>query len=816
MEDFEKLGKFYLGREYDLANKKQKEALLLYDSKDLTTHAVCVGMTGSGKTGLCIGLLEEAVIDGIPSLVIDPKGDLSNLLLSFPDLKSSDFLPWINREDAQRKDLTPEDFARNQAELWEKGLAEWGQDGSRIRRLKDAAEFCIYTPGSTAGIPVSILKSFESPPAGVLEDSDLLRERINTTVTSLLNMIGIEADPIQSREHILLATILESAWKEGKNLDLGSLIQGIQDPPVNRIGVFDMDSFFPSKERFSLAMQLNNLLAAPGFSVWLDGEPLDIGNMLYTVEGRPKVSIFSIAHLNDAERMFFVSLLLTQVLGWIRTQSGTTSLRALLYMDEIFGYFPPVANPPSKAPLLTLLKQARAFGLGIVLATQNPVDLDYKGLSNTGTWFIGRLQTDRDKERVLDGLEGAGSSAGGRFDRQKMEQTLAGLGTRIFLMNNVHEDEPVIFQTRWVLSYLRGPLTREEIKKIMKGVTVSARRITSPAEQAAAVPKKKRAGDARGSSRPVLPPEIPQYFIPLRGTSPEDADIIYEPMLMGIGTTYFAHAKGGIAIQRTKALLAEFSGSRARIKWTDAEEISLTEDDLEKFPEYEEALFGELSKGAVLKKNYRVWEKEFKDWLYRTERLKLLKSPLLKEVSDPHESERDFRIRLQVAAHEKRDILVERITDKYVSKIARLEERIRKAHEKLEREKEQTSQQKLQTAISLGATVFSALMGRKKVSRSSMGRAATTAGRAGRILKEKKDVQMAKENIQELEQRLSELRESLVAETEEVKAAVDPLTEKLDPMTIKPKKMDISITLLALVWVPYWKEKKGGLLPAYR
>jgi hypothetical protein len=804
MEDFEKLGKFYLGREYDLANKKQKEALLLYDSKDLTTHAVCVGMTGSGKTGLCIGLLEEAVIDGIPSLVIDPKGDLSNLLLSFPDLRSSDFLPWINREDARRKDLTPEDFARNQAELWEKGLAEWGQDGSRIRRLKDGAEFCIYTPGSTAGISVSILKSFESPPAGVLEDSDLLRERINTTVTSLLNMIGIEADPIQSREHILLATILESAWKEGKNLDLGSLIQGIQEPPVNRIGVFDMDSFFPSKERFSLAMQLNNLLAAPGFSVWLDGEPLDIGNMLYTVEGKPKVSIFSIAHLNDAERMFFVSLLLTQVLGWIRTQSGTTSLRALLYMDEIFGYFPPVANPPSKAPLLTLLKQARAFGLGIVLATQNPVDLDYKGLSNTGTWFIGRLQTDRDKERVLDGLEGAGSSAGGRFDRLKMEQTLAGLGKRIFLMNNVHEDEPVIF------------LTREEIKKIMKGVSVSAQQITSPAEQAAAVPQKKRAGDVRSSSRPILPPEIPQYFIPLRGTSPEDADIIYEPMLIGIGTTYFADAKAGIAIQKTKSLLAEFSVSRARMKWSDAEEMSLTEDDLEKFPEYEEALFGELSKGAVSKKNYAVWEKEFKDWLYRTERLKLLKSPLLNIVSEPDESERDFRIRLQVAAHEKRDILVEQIKDKYVSKIARLEERIRKANEKLEREKEQTSQQKLQTAISLGATVFSALMGRKKVSRSSLGRAATTAGRAGRILKEKKDVQMAKEKIQELEQKLSELQESLLEETDEVKAAVDPLTEKLDSVVIKPKKMDISITLLALVWVPYWKDKKGGLLPAYQ
>jgi hypothetical protein len=483
-------------------------------------------------------------------------------------------------------------------------------------------------------------------------------------------------------------------------------------------------------------------------------------------------------------------------------------------MDEIFGYFPPVANPPSKAPLLTLLKQARAFGLGIVLATQNPVDLDYKGLSNTGTWFIGRLQTDRDKERVLDGLEGAGSSAGGRYDRQKMEQILAGLGSRIFLMNNVHEDEPVIFQTRWAMSYLRGPLTREEIKRIMKVEKVSAPRTARTAVQAAAaVPERKRAVGAKGSSRPVLPPEIDQYFIHVRA---EDEDIIYDPMLMGTGTIYFAHAKGGIAVQKTKSLVAEFSGSRARIKWADAEEISLTEDDLEKFPENEEALFGALSKGAGTKKNYPVWKKEFKNWLYRTERLTLLKSPLLNIVSNPDESERDFRIRLQVAAHEKRDMLVERIKDKYTSKISRLDERVRKANEKLEREKEQTSQQKLQTAISFGATVFSALLGRKKVSRSSLGRAATTAGRAGRILKEKKDVQMAVEKIQELEQKLSELHESLVAETEAVKAAVDPLTEKLETITIKPKKMDISITLLALVWVPYWKDKKGGLLDAYR
>jgi hypothetical protein len=349
-------------------------------------------------------------------------------------------------------------------------LSEWGQSGERIQKLKDAAEFVVYTPGSNAGVPVSILMSFAAPSKDILHDAELLRDRVSTTTTSLLGLIGVDADPIKNREHILLSTILDQAWRKGQDLDLASLIQQIQTPPLSKVGVLDLDSFYPSKDRFALTMQLNNLLAAPGFSSWLEGEALDVGQMLHSPAGKPRIAIFSIAHLSDAERMFFVTLLLSQTLGWLRGQSGTTSLRAILYMDEIFGYFPPVANPPSKAPLLTLLKQARAYGLGVVLATQNPVDLDYKGLANTGTWFIGRLQTERDKARVLEGLEGAAASSGKKFDKQQMEQLLAGLGSRVFLLNNVHEDAPEIFQTRWTLSYLRGPLTRTQIKTLMKPV----------------------------------------------------------------------------------------------------------------------------------------------------------------------------------------------------------------------------------------------------------------------------------------------------------------------------------------------------------
>ena len=552
MQDFEKLGAFYLGKAFDLAKKKRKDDLVLYDSRDLVTHAVCVGMTGSGKTGLCLSLIEEAAIDGVPAILIDPKGDLCNLLLAFPDLAPGDFRPWINEEDAGRKGLSPDDFAKQQAETWKKGLAEWGEDGARIRRMKDAADFAIYTPGSTAGLPVSILKSFSAPEAAAREDEEILRERVSSTATGLLTLLGVDADPLKSREHILVSTVLAEAWKKGEDLDLAALIARIQTPSFSKIGVVELESFFPGKDRFALAMSLNNLLAAPGFSTWLEGEPLEIGPMLRSAKGKPRVAIFSIAHLSDAERMFFVTLLLNQVLSWMRGQSGTTSLRAILYMDEIAGYFPPVATPPAKAPLLTLLKQGRAFGLGVVLATQNPVDLDYKGLANTGTWFLGRLQTERDKARVLEGLEGVAAGASQKFDRGRMEQLLAGLGNRVFLLNNVHEDAPEVFETRWALSYLRGPLTRAQIKTLMD--PLRAAQTKAPAAKASAA----SAGAADGGgARPVLPPDIPQLFAPLRGPG---EGVVYRPAILGMAEAHFADAKSGVASTEKVARVAAAGG----------------------------------------------------------------------------------------------------------------------------------------------------------------------------------------------------------------------------------------------------------------
>jgi hypothetical protein len=808
MQDFEKLGVFYLGRAYDLKAKKSRDNLLLYDSKDLVTHAMCVGMTGSGKTGLCIALLEEAAIDGIPALIIDPKGDLGNLLLTFPDLRPEDFRAWINEDDARKKGMSPEDFAKQQAEFWKNGLASWGQDGNRIRRLREAADFAIYTPGSTAGLPVSILQSFAAPPPAILEDDDSLRERISTTTTSLLGLLGLETDPIQSREHILISNLLNHYWAQSKNLDLAGMIQAIQSPPMKTIGVFDLEAFYPSKERFELAMSLNNLLAAPGFQSWLEGEALDIDRLLYTKAGKPRLSIFSIAHLSDAERMFFVSLLLNQTLGWMRSQPGTTSLRAILYMDEIFGYMPPVANPPSKAPLLTLLKQARAFGVGVVLATQNPVDLDYKGLSNIGTWFLGRLQTERDKARVLDGLEGAAASGGGKFDRQAMEQTLAGLGNRIFLMNNVHEEAPEIFETRWVMSYLRGPLTRMQIKTLMEG-----RKTESPVAPSKSVAAAPQAGVT--AQRATLPPEVPQVFVPVRGQAPAGAQLLYLPFILATAKVQFVDTGKGVDLVKDLEQLVPITEGAVAVQWDKAIEAEIEEDELLK-EEESGALFAEVPAAARQAKSYPAWKKDFVDTIYRNEKVELFKSPSSGATSKPGESERNFRIRLAQQGHEQRDEWVENLRQKYAQKTAALQEKIRRAEERLQREQAQARQQKLQTTISVGTTLLGAFLGRKAISQSTVSRATTAMRGAGRAMREAKDVDLVEENLEVLQQQLADLEAEFKAEVEAYNASHDPQTEKLETIAIRPKKTNVAVQLLTLAWIPHWLLTGGSTQEAWR
>ncbi|MCC7233840.1 MAG: hypothetical protein IT163_00970 [Bryobacterales bacterium] len=742
--DFEKLGVFYLGRYYDQETRQQKPEPLLYDSRDLVTHAVCVGMTGSGKTGLCISLLEEAAIDGIPALVIDPKGDLSNLLLTFPELRAEDFAPWVNLDDAARKGIPAADFPKQQAEFWARGLAQWGQSGERIRMLRNSAEFALYTPGSNAGIPVCVLRSFDAPAGAAAEDRELYTERIQATATSLLGLLGIEADPIQSREHILLANILDASWRDGASLELGQLIQQVQSPPFERVGVMELETFYPAKDRMRLAMQLNNLLASPGFSQWMEGVPLDIGSLLYTPQGKPRVAILSIAHLSDAERMFVVSLVLNHTLAWMRQQAGTTSLRAILYMDEIFGYFPPVSNPPAKMPLLTLLKQARAFGLGVVLATQNPVDLDYKGLSNTGTWFIGRLQTERDKQRVLEGLEGASTAAGGRFDRSRMEQILAGLGSRVFLMNNVHDDGPVVFETRWAMSYLRGPLTRQQLKQLPRA---GAPETDGPHTAAAETPSQAKAAPAVESG---------------------------EKRVVGVASVRFDDTKSKVSETRTVAFSAAVSGNTNLPKWDEAEEAN-----------------GNADGDAVPANLLTKWQREYVTWLANSQTLEIFRSARYKANSQPGESERDFRVHLQQLAREERDREVTRLRAKYAPKTGVLEDRIHRAGLAMQREQEQASQQKMSMGIDIAKGVLGVLFGGAK--RSSLGGLGTAAKSYGRSRQQSGDVEMATENLDRLRQQLADLQAGMEAEVASVQAAYDGAVEDLETVVIRPKKTAIQV-----------------------
>jgi len=818
MTSYERLGVFYLGKLFDTDAAKPLDDLLLYDSKDLCTHAICVGMTGSGKTGLCLALLEEAAIDGIPAIIIDPKGDLGNLLLTFPQLRPVDFEPWIDPAEAARAGVTTQEYAAKTAERWKKGLAEWGQPPERIQKFRDAVDIAIYTPGSSAGLPLTVLRSFDVPPQTTLDNNEALRETISAAVSGLLGLVGIDADPLKSREHILLSNIIDRAWRAGQSLDMGALIRAIQTPGFDKLGVLDLETSYPSKERYELAMQLNNLLASPGFSAWMEGEPLNVQRLLYTPAGKPRLAILSIAHLSDAERMFFVTILLSEVIAWMRTQSGTSSLRALLYMDEVFGYFPPSANPPSKTPMLTLLKQARAFGLGVVLATQNPVDLDYKGLANCGTWLLGRLQTERDKQRVLDGLEGASTQAGATFNRARMKRVLSGLGNRVFLMNNVHEDQPVVFQTRWAMSYLRGPLTRQQITQLMaerkSGPTVPVGHGAAIGASSQGMSGEDRQTTSAGQfdQRPVLPPEVSERFAARRANLPRGASVLYGPALLGSARVHFAQAATGVDVWQDVSLLLPIDESLPVDVWTEAEDRSEGAPELENQPETG-ARFAKLPGELARPKRYTELAAALKDFLYRNRKLKILKCPALKATSSAGESEAAFRARLPHSGREQRDAQVEKLRQKYAPKIATLQERIRKAQIKVEKEKSQASQQTMNTVFSFGASVLGAVFGRKLMSTSNVTRAASSMRQAGKIARERQDVADAAETVEVLQQQLADLNAQFEAETEKMQTGLAPESLSLEEVLIQPKKADISVQQVSLVWLPWIVRLDGAVEP---
>jgi len=772
-EIYEKLGLFYLGKDVDKATMEPVEALTLLKNKNFTTHAAIIGMTGSGKTGLGVGIIEEAAIDNIPSIIIDPKGDMGDLCLSDPSFSAKTFEPWV-RDEALSKEADPAEYAQKIAMMWKEGIESFGQDASRVEKFHEVPK-TIYTPGSSAGVAINIMSSLETPPAQIMEESDIFNAYLKSTATSLLSLVGITADPLDSKEYILLAQIITKAWLSKEDLSIETIIGRILKPPFKKIGVLPLDDFYPQDARFKLATKFNALLASPSFSLWLQGDDLDIQKLLYDENGKAKIAIFSIAHLNDDERMFFVTLLLNKYIAWMRRQSGTSALKTLLYMDEIFGYFPPTKNPPSKEPMLLMLKQARAFGVGVVLSTQNPVDLDYKGLSNIGTWFIGRLQTTQDIERVIDGL---GGKIGSSFDKGEIKTLLANLKKRTFFLKSAHLDDIRLFTTRWVLSYLKGPLKRDEIAVLME---------TQKAEQDIEeknVETLVRKSDTLSSFQNI-DASIPQYYEP----DPSQENI-YIPTIGAKVTVHFFNQSKGIDEEKNLLLGLELDAKQQQVSWDDARKEEL---DFTHLPHIapKNAQYYDLPKVILEDRGLKHAVRELKSYLYQEEGLKLYRCRSPKLESRPGESRSDFIVRVQDLLQQKKEEEIEKLKTRYASKEKVLQDRLLRAQERVAKE----SSDSTSSMIEMGISVLGALFG--KASPTKIGR---TISKGGRILKERGDMSRA-------EERVAKVRDDIDALNDELEEKIDRLSEKydiescdLESFKIKPRRTDIDVESCAIVW----------------
>lgn len=787
---YEQLGLFYLGRQFETETPDDAVQMpLLLKSKNLTTHAAIIGMTGSGKTGLGIGLIEEAIMDDIPSIIIDPKGDMANLLLSFPKLAPEDFRPWVDPAEAQKRGKTVEQHSKDTASMWKEGLATWGQDENRIDSLRKKTSFSVYTPGSNSGVSVSVLDSFDAPTGDVLEDIDTFTDLVNSAVSGLLSLIEIDDASTKSREYVLLSSIFMHFWRKGENLTIEKIIGAIVNPPFSKVGVFGLDTFFPQQERMDLAMAFNGVIASPAFQGWMCGEPLDIQRILYGHDGSPQTAIFSIAHLGSAERMFFVTILLNKIVSWMRTQQGSSSLKALLYMDEIFGYFPPTANPPSKRPMLLLLKQARAYGVGVVLATQNPVDLDYKGLSNIGTWFVGRLQTPQDQKKVVDGIAG---SSGGQLEKGQVARMLDAMKGRQFLLRSAHLDDVLLFETRWVMSYLKGPISLPDIERLMEQRKVNS----ADADHHIVEGHSEHLTSDVFDHPPLLSEKIVQRYI-VHPTA--DKPNTFEPWLAASAYVRFFNAKRNIDIVSRESVRTYLDEQFLEPAWGEFEENPYSEDELIRNPP-SDAHFYKLPSTIVNKKDLRGLIKSYADFLYHNRRLELFRVQSIKLESKPGESLADFQVRISDFLREQKDVEMVKLEEQFQRKQERLETKIERAELKVEKEKSDVKAKTTDTILSFGAAVLGAFLGRKKISVSTISRASTGIKNAGRLAREKGQVKMAEEVLADLYRDVEVLASELEEQSHLLAEKYDPSRYDIETFSLKPRRSDVYDIELFLQW----------------
>lgn len=788
-----KPGYLYLGAYLDEAGGRS--ALLDYDSADLTTHGVIVGMTGSGKTGLAIDLLEEALLNGIPALIIDPKGDMTNLLLNFPELSGEKFRPWIDVSTARREGLTPDELASRTAKDWKEGLASWELGPDRMNELKSVANFTIYTPGSTAGVPLNVLGSLAAPET---DDVEALRDEIEGFVSSLLVLAGIDSDPISGPDHILIATIIEQSWSQKQNLDLASLIGQIQQPPFRKLGVFELDAFIPPKDRTALAIKLNGLVASPSFAAWREGEPLDVGRLLLgsVKPDNPEArgAIFYLAHLSDSERQFFVTLLLSKVVTFLRSKSsGSSDLRALIYMDEIAGFCPPTAEPPSKKPILSIAKQGRAFGFGMVLTTQNPMDFDYKVMSNAGTWVIGRLQTERDKARILEAMQ----SASGEIDIALLDKQISGLAKRQFVLHTTRGEPPRLFASRWAMSYLAGPLSKQQVNRLSEDHQALAQ-VVMPLEDVEASETPPGGPDVVPLS-PAVAREIPVVFLDPAAPWADRVGAIagslqLRPVVAATVNLLYDDAPSGTDHrEQFEAVITEPGRPLT------AENVLVVDHDPRDFITQAPADASYVLPATSFEKP-TFWKKlsnELADYLVASRRVQVWKSPGLKLYSRVGEMESDFRARCIAVANEECDKAIAALRDKYRTRIDRVRDQLATTQRRVSDLEADLSAQKQAEMVSGAGDLLGAILGGRR--RNTISRAAARRSQTRRT-EARRDTAVGA--VSDKEAALADLESDLADDVNAITGEFDDRAARIEEIEIPLETSDVKVAELKLVWVP--------------
>ncbi len=814
--------KFYLGKYYDSKGNLTDEKLL-YDPEDLNTHCVITGMTGSGKTGLGIALLEEIALKNIPAIVIDPKGDLTNLLLHFPELKGEDFSPWIDPEAPLREGKDLSIIAEETADNWRKGLAGWEYGSEEIAALGKIS-YTIFTPGSTVGNPINILSSFDAPDRIWGDGDEDIREKISTSVTALLDLIGISnIDPIQSREHILLSNIIEQYWSMHKSIDIEEMIHAVTDPPFEKLGALSVETMYPAKERVKLALLLNNFLASPSFQTWNKGPKLDIGKMLFTEDGRARFNIFYIRHLNDHERMFFVTMLYSQIEAWMRTQAGTGNLRLGVYFDEIAGYLPASSNPASRLIILRMLKQARAFGVSMILSSQNPIDFDYKALSNAGTWFIGHLQTEQDKNRLLDGL----TTNVGEIDRAQANNLISASEKRQFLYMNVHKPGLKVFTSRWVMNYLAGPLTRNLIPLLIeKGLSESndsnseiikrkpiAEKTNLKEGEETMSPLPGDETEISEGSKPVIASTINEYY---RRSEKSAADcgassdqITYVPVWFAQTETRIFQRKYNLDFTEKKAAMIEDQDIRGTsLRWGNYAVEPIDTAILDTRPESSDPKFETPPEWMLDARSVKSRETDFVDYIYRDSNIKIRANENLGIYAAPDTSDTGFLELCKAKISEASQIERDKLTKAYEKKVDKLEVKIRKAEADVEDKKDKMSSRNLEKYGAFGELALSLLTGRRRSVSTSLNKYGLSNTAENALQKAQLILEAAKN---ELETETEAFKESI----NEIESRWDKIAEESTEISVAPLKKDIYTDVFGIVWMPCYLNDAGKLVKAY-